>query len=168
MAGRFDDYIRKARGIVRRHGWLVQAVLPDENQPAYSYSVGLSGGRFRHPEIFMVGFHPDLCRSLINVAGGHVKDGLRFDRACYSDVIAQGFPVAFMPLDRDSVTMHSNAGLAILGKDFGGVLLVLPDVTGRFPWDIGCDPNYAGVQTSLLRMESDSPPSPDARVPPRQ
>ncbi|MPR07811.1 DUF4262 domain-containing protein [Microvirga tunisiensis] len=59
MAGPFDDYIKKGKQIIQRHGWMVQAILPDKKQPSYSYTVGLSQAPTWHPEIFIVGFHPD-------------------------------------------------------------------------------------------------------------
>jgi Domain of unknown function (DUF4262) len=152
----FDDYIRKARRIIRDHGWMVQAVLPDERQTSFSYSVGLSS-KFSHPEVFMVGFDPELARSLINAAGNHIKGGIRFDAPMLADGIIEGFPAAFRPLRQSSVIDHSNAGRTILGKSFPGVQLFLPDAGGRFPWEPGCDPRYAEVQTSLLETEGEPP-----------
>lgn len=152
----FTDYVRKARRIIREHGWMVQGVLPDASQVSYSYSVGLAS-RFGHPEIFMVGFDPELARSLINIAGNHVKESIRFDTAMLADGIIEGYPAAFRPLLLSSVYQHSNAGLAILGMPFEGVQLLLPDADGRFPWEPGCDPRYATVQTSLLTTEGDPP-----------
>ncbi|MXQ10445.1 DUF4262 domain-containing protein [Microvirga makkahensis] len=156
MADRIDDYVRKARAIVRQYGWMVQGVLPNEGQPSYSYSVGLSK-HSRHPEIFLVGFHPDVARSLINVTGGHVKAGLRFDHPMLSDQIIEGCPAAFRPVTRKSCVRHSSAGRAILGRAFDGVQLFLPDAAGVFPWEEGCDSAYATGQTSLLALEGAPP-----------
>jgi hypothetical protein len=152
----FTAYIKRGQTMVRRYGWMVQAVLANDQQPTYSYSVGLST-TFSHPEIFMVGFHPDMCRSLINVAGNHIKGGMRFDAPCLSDVILESFPAAFLPVHFGSAYDHSNAGRAILGHSFDAVQLFLPDAAGLFPWESGCDPQYAAVQTSLLLTVSEPP-----------
>jgi hypothetical protein len=152
----FDGYIKHGRGIIRRYGWMVQAVLPDETQASYSYTVGLSQSH-SHPEIFMVGFDPEMSRSLLNVAGTHVSKELRFDTPMLSDVVIEGFPAAFRPLRLSSVIDHSNAGRAILGHSFPGTQLFLPDAHGLFPWEAGCDPPYAAIQTSLLETEGDPP-----------
>ena len=152
----FAAYIKRGQTIIRRYGWMVQAVLPDDQQPSYSYSVGLSK-TYGHPEVFMVGFDPELARSLINVAGNHIKGGMRFDQPCLSDRIIEGFPAAFRPLDFGSAYDHSNAGRAILGRSFDGVQLFLPDAAGRFPWEDGCDPRYATIQTSLLVTVGEPP-----------
>jgi Domain of unknown function (DUF4262) len=154
MARGIGNYIRRGQAIVRRYGWMVQAVLADQRQPTYSYSVGFSK-IYGHPEIFIVGFHPDMCRSLINVAGNHIAKGLRFDAPMLSDGIIEDFPVAFRPLRLSSVSEHSNAGRAILGRSFPGTQLFLPDPGGRFPWEPGCDPRYAAIQTSLLETMGD-------------
>jgi hypothetical protein len=152
----FKAYIKCGQTIVRRYGWMVQAVLADESQPSYSYSVGLSK-TFSHPEIFMVGFDPELRRSLINVAGNHIRNGMRFDAPMLVNGIIESFPAAFRPLHFGSAYNWSNAGRAILGRSFEGVQLFLPDAGGRFPWEPGCDPRYAAIQTSLLEPEGDPP-----------
>lgn len=157
MAGPFDDYIRRGREIIARHGWMVQAVLPDDKQPSYSYTVGLSQSPTFHPEIFLVGFHPEQARPLLNGAGEHVRNGRRFDRATLADEIIEGYPAAFMPIKSRSTVRHSNAGRAILGRAFDGVQLILPDAAGLFPWEDGCDPQYETVQMSLLDLYGDPP-----------
>lgn len=156
MGRGIGGYIKRARTLVRRYGWMVQGVLPDESQPTYSYSVGLSK-TFGHPEVFMVGFHPNVARSIINVAGNKVKADAWLDAPAYVDEIIESYPVAILPLDAASVFEHSTAGRAILGRSFDGVLLLLPDAAGRFPWDAGCDPTYATGQTSFLRIVGDPP-----------
>jgi Domain of unknown function (DUF4262) len=156
MARGIDGYLKRGRTIERRYGWMIQGVLADESQPSYSYSVGLSK-TFGHPEIFMIGFHPDVARSVIDVAGNKVKAGARLEAPAYVDEIIESHPVAIVPLDPGSVYEHSSAGRAILGRSFDGVLLLLPDAAGRFPWDEGCDPTYATGQTSFLKIVGDRP-----------
>jgi len=156
MAAPLDDYIKCGRKIVRQHGWMVQGVLPDAQQASYSYTVGLSIG-YGHPEIFMVGFDPELARQLLNVAGRRVKGGARLDTPVYLNEVVDVFPVAFRPLAHASIVEHSNAGRAILGFEFDAVQLFLPDAGGLFPWDVGCDPSYARIQTSLLETVGDPP-----------
>jgi hypothetical protein len=157
MAGPLDDYIKRGRKIVGQHGWMVQGVLPDVQQASYSYTVGLSKA-YSHPEIFLVGFDPELARQLLNIAGRRVKGGARLDRPLYLDGVIDAFPVAFRPLTHASVVAHSSAGRAILGFGFDGVQLYLPDSGGLFPWDVGCDLTYARIQTSLLKTVGDPPP----------
>jgi len=165
-----DAYIRRARGLIAEHGWVVQYIGPGlpgsgarRNDPPYAYSVGLSKA-FNHPEIYLVGLPYETSVSVINEAGKRIKDGARFDGACYSDVIVQQFPVAFMPIEKRSVIAHSAAGRNILGNVFQGIQMIVPDATGRFPWDEGCDRDMASVQMSLLDVVGD-PPSLGIRVP---
>jgi hypothetical protein len=157
MARPSDEYIKKGRDIIQRHGWVVQAILPDKKQPSYSYTVGLSQSPTWHPEIFMVGFHPDLSRQLLNGTGEQVRNGRRYDRATLADEIIESYPVAFMPIQSRCAVRHSSAGRAILGKPFDGVQLILPDAQGLFPWESGCDVQYAAVQMSLLDLYGNPP-----------
>ncbi|MPR07812.1 DUF4262 domain-containing protein [Microvirga tunisiensis] len=93
----------------------------------------------------------------MNDAGEHVRSGRRYDRAAFADEIIEGYAVAFMPIQSRSAVRHSNAGRAILGRAFDGVQMILPDARGLFPWDAGCDPQYATVQMSLLDLAGDLP-----------
>jgi len=168
-----DAYIRRARGLIAEHGWVVQYIGPGipgsgarQDDPPYAYSVGFSRA-FNHPEIYLVGLPYETSVSVINAAGNRIKEGMRFDGACYSDVIVEHFPVAFMPIEKRSVISHSAAGRNILGSVFQGVQMVVPDAAGRFPWDEGCDPDMATIQMSLVNVVGE-PPSPDARVPKAQ
>ncbi|MBJ6125415.1 DUF4262 domain-containing protein [Microvirga sp. BT325] len=116
MAGPFDDYIRRAREIIAQRGWMVQAVLPDDMHPPYSYTVGLSQAPFHHPEIFLVGLHPEQAGPLLNVAGNHVKGGMRFDRATLADQIIEairqpsGRSRAGPPSDTRALAVRSSGG----------------------------------------------------------
>jgi hypothetical protein len=157
MAQPFGSYIKRSRAIIRTHGWMVQSVIADEHQPTYTYTVGLSQGPLFHPEIFLVGFHPDLACPLLNAAGNHVRAGIRFDRGMLSDQIIEGFPAAFRPIRSQTTIRSSNAGRASLGRAFDGVQLILPNADGLFPWEEGCDPKYAAVQTALLALAGDPP-----------
>jgi hypothetical protein len=105
----------------------------------------------------MVGFDPELARQLLNIAGSRVRGGARFDTPVYLDEVVDAFPVAFRPLAHTSVVEHSSAGRAILGHEFDGVQLFLPDAGGLFPWDIRCEVTYARIQTSLLKPVGDPP-----------
>lgn len=161
---KLDMIAKKARGLIKRHGWMVQAVLPGEEDDGvgFSYTVGLSS-RFGHPEVFLVGFAPDLSQQLLNIVGNHVRDGLRFAEPVFSDVVIQSFPVAFRPATTASAFEHSNAGRYYLGHSFEAVQLFLPDPSGLFPWDEGCSPQYARMQ-NFLELVGD-PPQPGARAP---
>jgi len=152
-----DQHIRKGRELIKQHGWMVQHVFGDEKEPAFSYTVGLSQNH-AHPEVYMVGINPETCQSILNGVGRHVRDGLRFDAPGYSDVIVDGYLAAFRPVSKKSVLKYSNAGRAMLNASFEAMQLFLPDVEGRFPWDEGCDPRYASIQTSLLVLEGEPPP----------
>lgn len=148
---------KKARGMIRDHGWMIQAVFPDpdHDENGFSYTVGLSSG-LKHPEVFLVGFHPELSHQLLNVVGRHVKKGMRFDRPVFCNVVVEGYPVAFRPAEDRSVYEHSGSGRHFLRSSFSGMQMFLPDPKGLFPWDEGCDPAYVRMQT-LLELVGEPP-----------
>lgn len=48
-----DQHQAWQRDTIRRHGWAVTAVLGDDHEPPFAYTVGLSG--FGHPELVVFG-----------------------------------------------------------------------------------------------------------------
>jgi hypothetical protein len=65
-------------------------------------SVGLSES-FGHPEIFIVGLHPEHTRGIISAAGTNVRLGWRFNRPCLSDTVIADHPVVFQSTKRELV-----------------------------------------------------------------
>lgn len=151
-----EQLIEKCRAAVFRDGFYVQFVGGDEDAPAYSYSVGLEKN-LQHPEIIMVGFDPRLCHQLISDAVANIREGERYDRPRYADRIVQDFNVAFRPLSSESVHANTGFGQTVIEESFEAVQMYLPDAQGRFPWDEGCDRNYAEMQTQIFEVEGDPP-----------
>jgi hypothetical protein len=144
-----EQYLKKVQDIIERHGWFVQSVMPDEDAPAFSYSIGL-WTRFRHPEIFMSGFRPELMHGLINDVAERLSSGSRFDQDLQrASGIIKGFDIAFRTVDRSVAATFALFANDVQGEGFDTVQLCLPDAQGRFPWDPGCDPRLAEMQMIL-------------------
>src|SRR5690606_2060885 len=81
------NYLRNTRAIIDRHGWAVQAVLGSASDgSAYSYTIGFTE-TLGHPEVFMAGFDPDLCRRLLNDVGSLIRNGSDFRKPCLEDKV---------------------------------------------------------------------------------
>lgn len=73
-----DEFLFDLYGKIDRYGWAVIAVEASHDTPNWSYTVGLSDG-FGHPELVVVGLQPYDAQRLLNLIGGHVRRGERFD-----------------------------------------------------------------------------------------
>lgn len=134
-------------------------MFPHDNPNSpFSYSVGLST-KFGHPEIAIVGFDPDLCRSIINEAGELVRNhGADFRSPVLSGGIARNYDVVFRPVSSASSREKCKTGRAILDvADYPLVQLFFPDENGFFPWQRRCDRRFGKIQSGFFKHEGGLP-----------
>lgn len=139
-----DDFEAKLlashRENIARDGYSIQGVLPDEDQPTYTYTIGLTE-TYGHPEIFLVGLRPDDAAGILVSAIERIRNGERFDKPVFAGSIIVGYEVPFRPISSKSVIEHGNAGLAVLGP-FDAVQMFYPDRGGYVPWEGECDARF--------------------------
>lgn len=68
-----DQYAAWQRETIRSYGWVVEAVLGDDESPPFAYTVGLSG--FGHPELILFATSQATAGSVLNQLGEHVRAG---------------------------------------------------------------------------------------------
>jgi hypothetical protein len=68
-----DEYDAWQRETIRRHGWALQAVLGDEKDPPFVYTVGLSG--FGHPELILFATSQATAATVLDDLGELVRAG---------------------------------------------------------------------------------------------
>ncbi len=131
---------------VVRHGCHVVGVLADDQGPAYSYSIGLFRN-FGHPEILVFGLNHPLMHSMINCLVAEIRGGRRFLVGNRYPGILEGFDCEF----RHVKAAHYRELLGYArwfhgGEDFPVVQCVWPDKQGRFPWELGFNPQFKSLQ----------------------
>ncbi|WP_161604969.1 DUF4262 domain-containing protein [Cellulomonas massiliensis] len=135
--GRRDGHERRLVELVARYGWAVQHVLPGADEPAFSYTVGLS--RVGLPELVLFGHGPDCAHDLLNAVAGRLWDGAPYrDDALVDDVLVRGSLMLVRAVDttRHLVWAHE---LAAGRWPVDAWQLVLPDAEGRWPWEEGSE-----------------------------
>jgi hypothetical protein len=105
-----DDADRKLLADVQRVGWHILGIHEDEDAPAYAFSVGLFH-TFEHPEIIIFGLPHETVGRMINIIGFQVQAGTRFKANDQSNDVAEGFPVTFKMVPKDSY--HQYIGYAL-------------------------------------------------------
>lgn len=71
-----DPRLTRAGADIQAHGWHVVKVMADASGPAFAYSIGLFE-TFKHPEVLLFGFEPDLMHCIINNVGSEIRNGKR-------------------------------------------------------------------------------------------
>lgn len=154
-----DEVVEKIEGVIKEHGFAVQPVMGGPaDGGGFCYTIGLTK-HLNHPEVYMVGFDPKLCATLLRDVGDLIKDGYDFRNPTLCDRVIKDYNVAFRPVEAESVAEHGGIGLVVLGGEFEAVQMFLPDRDGKFPWDEGCHPEYAYRQTALLKTTGPIPGS---------
>lgn len=148
-----DHIIAQHKTHIAKHGFTVQGVLPDENQPSYTYTIGLTQ-TFNHPELFLVGLRPDDAMGIITDIVELIRKGARFDKPVFAAGIIPGYEIPFRPMSEESVLDNGAAGLELIGP-FDGVQIFYPDREGFVPWEQGCDPRY--MSQLFFEVEGEEP-----------
>lgn len=133
---------------IEKYGWTAVAVLSDENQPSYTYSVAFEE-TYDHPEVVMVGFDPHLSQQII--AG--IADGLK-SRSLYlpkeggrAAQVIQDFDVLVRPIPQPQASnIAKGAADRAHPKKIRLLQICLPDAKGRMPDDPDCDPRFRSLQ----------------------
>jgi hypothetical protein len=137
------------RAMVDRHGWAVQFVDGDVENPAFGYTVGLTD--FGHHEILVTGRTMrqtyDILQelALMVVAHHHVLEaGMVLE--------LHSRPVCLLPMDRPADVLLTAD--AFYGRRLRALQAVWADDGGRFPWqqsppDVLTQPMYGNPTTVL-------------------
>jgi uncharacterized protein DUF4262 len=163
-------YLDHLEGVIAEQGWAIHTVLPPvddpDPDPPFAYTVGLSGPRFGHPELLVVGLGRDTAGIVRNDLGERVRDGQRLHAGQrINDLLedVDGGPVQ-VELVRVDDAADERAPLTAANRLYGhgrpidALQVVWPDHNHRFPWDPGYDAMRA-MQPLLGRRTTPNGPS---------
>jgi hypothetical protein len=144
-----DDSDRKLLADIERVGWHIVGIDADEKGPGYAFSVGLFHS-FEHAEIIMFGLPHETAARIINIIGIQVQGGTRFSANDQSRDVAEGLPVAFKMVPRDSYREYIGYALWFYRSlEFPVLQCVWPDKSGLFAWQDGYDHRFDRLQPIL-------------------
>lgn len=130
-----DEAERKAVANVKKYGLHIIQVFADENNPQFSYSIGLYEN-YLHPEIIIIGLRHELAIVLLNNMAHDIKNGKTFTAGEYHEGVLDNFLCYFDEVPKSQY--KDNVGWATWfyeGTDFPLIQCVYPTVKGKFPWD---------------------------------
>jgi hypothetical protein len=145
---------------VQRQGWFAIAVEGTDEEPSFTYTIGLCD-RLGHPEIIALGLEEEPAYGLVSDLVALARSGRRYrPREKILDLIL-GCPVMLLPVHRTHVLCRMGYALGycrhVSKPDvLQAVQLLWPDRAGRLPIEVGCEPDVASLQPRLdLPMPSD-------------
>lgn len=127
------------RSKILDHGWAVLHVGADpvDETPPFSYSVGMC--LIDGYEIFSEKIQDDLAIYLINQIGKRLPSkGISVDHSCIiKGLVQDDYPIALIKTDDPMLKTEKTIMVqeVIDVEDYAVLQLVIPDSSGRFPWD---------------------------------
>ncbi len=140
-----DDYRAKAwehltqtiDPMVKKAGWAVQWMLGDQDNPSFSYTIGLSAKQL--PELLItLPIEPELARYILNNVA---KTFIKLGSAAAGDLhqVLEGLPVRVSFIDMSAFAQFGK--VAVAWAQYRRIFLnqamqvILPDEYGNFPGD---------------------------------
>lgn len=168
---------QQIREDIALQGFALRHVLVSGEEPAFSYTVGLSAPGTQNPELVISGLHtatrvawlldigfriqgppPLETRQRLARLQGRVPvfpaGGERFvPGKCYRDLADQGLPTCFAEVAHVYYETHLGQAIAFHGGTAFPVLqLIWPDPRGFFPWEPSFDQHWQPKQRLLCHL----------------
>lgn len=144
----FNAYEKTLVGKVREHGWFANHVGAGDATPAFSYTIGFA--LLGHPEIIVFSLPSGTAHGLFGDLYGRVAGGGAWPVGRRFGDLFRGADALLAPVDPALAARHMLSARWFYGRDdFPCLQLVWPDRKGRFPWEAGAEPEFAGDQPDL-------------------
>src|SRR5690606_20073842 len=131
-----EEYERNILRHIEEHGCSVTSVFdPDENDPPFSYSIGISKSSGA-PEIIIVGLSSKLAHWMVNEYNRRCQAGERFQPGVLYLGFLEGFAVQFGQVAREHRAEYMRSACWLHGgPEFEAVQLIWPTTSGVWPWE---------------------------------
>lgn len=143
---------QKIASHIHEYGWHCLHVFPTEmGGDKFSYTIGFEES-YGAPEVLVFGLEREKAHALLNECAKLLKSGHTI-RPCEEDgnVLAGDYKVVFMPVRLDKFGEYLGTALRYYeDKPFSAVVMFLPDLHHRFPWQQGYDYIPAGEPLSIV------------------
>lgn len=151
--------------IIERHGWAVQVVgsEPERSIPAYGYTIGLAARGL--PDLLVFGLDFKTANTILNNAAQKMIAGAFEQRTGALITEVASLPLkaqVLQPEQFEPFAMGARRHAMDAGAQVQVIQIILPDATGLFPNEDGCDPNMIFMQdidAMVLRLQEDLPPT---------
>jgi len=134
---------------IKKYGWHCVHVFPDAaGQDKFTYTIGLSE-TYGGPEVMIFGLDEMRAHKLLGVCASLLEKGNELKVEVLDDrLLCGGYKVMFREVGKSVFGEYLGTAVKYFGgNDFRAVVMFIPDMQGRFPWEK--DYAYIPVQESL-------------------
>ena len=139
---------------IAKYGWHFMAVYSpaDDSEPLapFGYSIGMAEHGL--PEFIIFGLDTNVAHSLISSAIREMRDDLKAapaDGSVTNELATVPMVYRDVPAE-DAAKEHTVQAEVRYGRAVPVVQIVWPDRNGKFPWDSGCEPAVARLQSEIV------------------
>ena len=144
-----DEKETKALEDIEKYGCHVLNIMEDEEQPCFSYSIGIEKKQNK-PEILVVGLKHTLAHAIVNNYCKRLQKGKTFTPGNFYSDFVEGFNVTFIEVDKKFYKEYLGWALWLYkGESFKVYQLVWPSTNGLWPWDEEKSEYYVWTQPIL-------------------
>lgn len=112
--------------------WLIVYVTnTSEDEVPFAHTTGL--GRYNHPEVYItLPVDPKISASFLNQVGLNIRNDKKMYviDGDYEDILGEGY--------KARIKIYKN----VRGEGKDAILLIIPDINGKFPGDEDCEEVY--------------------------
>jgi hypothetical protein len=129
-----DESEKKVLSDIAAFGWHCVQIFAEENQPEYSFTVGLFES-FDHPELVIFGLKAPIAHRILCIAVNAARAGAPLDLTQCTDALLEGYSCCFVEVpQREYGSYVGFAQWYYQGNGFPLYQVVWPSRTGLFPW----------------------------------
>ena len=129
-----NDYERALLEIIASHGWQCTSVGAGEDQPCFSYTIGLLRS-FNYSELMVIGLAPTTAHGMFTTAANAARAGRPLALEQPSEGLVEGYPCVFVKVPEIAYGEYVlSASWFYEGNAFPLYQIVWPSKEGRFPW----------------------------------
>ena len=136
-------------GNIAEFGWHCVHILGENEQPEYSFAIGLFH-TYRHPELIVFSLPSTVAHSILSIAAHEAGRGEPIDINAPTDALLTGYSCCFAEVPPSQY--HENVGFArwyYQGNDFPLFQIIWPSRSGFFPWHAEASMEFRSMQPVL-------------------
>jgi len=143
-----DGHERNFIDGIRQDGWMHTNALDEDDKPGFSFTTGFSSS-LGHPELIVFKIDKKVAHDIFWLLYRCAQNGKPVPRGRRTRGILPDDCYLFPVAKRHFANYLGWSRWFYRGDDFECLQIVWPDEAGRFPWEEGFDPEYAGLQVDL-------------------
>lgn len=144
-----NPYQQEVLHNLKTWGWSFTYVFGSEDEPCFSYSVGLLAS-YTHPEIIVLGLSEESSHGLVSRVAQRAAQGDPIDLSRPSEDLVRGYAFLFTEVGSVYREKYAKSDCWLYGStDFPLYQLIWPSEAGLFPWHPLAPENYRTAQPIL-------------------